>query len=94
MEKKPKQISLKTILIVIAAGVWVIVLQNAGIIPTNQRVKVVNTVDAYARVSGRVSVDNTVDVNIHEINGYNTVTTGSGTHSVFPYGYTLPVENW
>jgi hypothetical protein len=94
MEKKSKKISLRTILIAIAIGVWVIVLQNAGVIPTDQRVKVVNTVDADAHVSGRVSVDNTVDVNIHEINGYNMVTTKSGTHSVFPYGYTLPVENW
>jgi len=94
MEKQSKKISLKTILIVIAIGVWVIVLQNAGVIPTDQRVKVVNIVDADAHVSGRVSVDNTVDVNIHEINGYNMVTTQSGTHSVFPYGYMLPVDNW
>ena len=94
METKTKNISLRTILIIIAIGIWITVLQNAGIIPTEQRVKVTNTVDANANVTGEVEIDNTVDVNIHAINGYNTVTTGSGTHSVFPYGYMLPVETW
>lgn len=71
MEQKSKNLSLKAILISIAVGIWAIVLQNAGVIPTNQNVKVVNTVDTYvnggnidADVSGSVSVDNTVDVNI------------------------------
>lgn len=69
-----KNISLKAILITIGVGIWAIVLQNAGIIPTNQNVKVVNTVDVsgnvHANVSGSVSVGNTVDINIKEINGY------------------------
>lgn len=71
MENQTKSISLKPVLIVIAVGIWVIVLQNAGIIPTNQNVKVVNTVgvDGSVRVSGNVDVDNTVDINIEEING-------------------------
>ena len=100
METKSKNISLKAILISIGLGVWVMVLQNAGIIP-----KVVGTENGTqtvyvtggnidADVSGSVNVDNTVDVNIHEINGHNQVTTGKGTHSVFPYGYMLPVDNW
>jgi hypothetical protein len=65
----------------IAVGIWAIVLQNAGVIPTNQNVKVVNEVDAYVRgsvdvdntvdVNGSVSVDNEVDVNLEAINGYN-----------------------
>ncbi|WP_405383760.1 hypothetical protein [Maribacter sp. LLG6340-A2] len=98
METKSKNTSLKTILIVIGIGIWAIVLQNAGIIPTKQNVYVKGGyVDAEVTgsvdVSGSVDVDNTVDINIHEINGYNEVTTGRGTHSVFPYGYTLPVEN-
>lgn len=64
---------LKPILILIALGIWAIVLQNAGVIPTNQNVYVVNTVgvDGSVRVSGNVDVDNTVDVNIDEINGSN-----------------------
>lgn len=67
MENKSKNISLKAILISIAIGIWVIVLQNAGVIPTSQNVKVVNSVDA--DVSGSVSVDNTVDINIEAVNG-------------------------
>jgi hypothetical protein len=77
MEIKSKNISLKAILIIIGAGIWVIVLQNAGIIPTSQRVNVTNTVD----VSGNVDVGNRVevkgnvdvgevDVNITGINGW------------------------
>lgn len=98
METKSKSISLKVILSSIAIGIWVLVFQNAGIIPTSQNVKVTNEVDAYVRgrvnIDGSVNIDNTVDVNIHSINGYNQVTTGKGTHSVFPYGYMLPVDNW
>ena len=73
METKSKNLSLKAILGIIAIGIWAIVLQNAGVIPTNQNVKVVNTVDAYVR--GSVNVDNTVevsgylDVNLEAING-------------------------
>jgi hypothetical protein len=69
----------KIILIVIACGIWAIVLQNMGIIPTAQNVEVVNSVD----VGGTVDVGNTVnvngyvdvgevDVNISKVNGYNT----------------------
>jgi hypothetical protein len=94
METKSKNISLKAILIIIAVGIWITVFQNAGIIPTEQRVKVTNTIDANASVTGEVEIENTVDVNIEAINGYNTVTTGNGTHSVFPYGYMLPVDTW
>jgi hypothetical protein len=86
--------SLRSLLILTAVGIWMIVLQNAGVIPASQNVKVVNTVQTNSEISGSVSVENTVDVNIHEINGYNTVTTSSGTHSVFPWGYMLPVDNW
>lgn len=69
MDTKSINISLKAILITIAVGIWAIVLQNAGIIPTHQNVKVVNTVD----VSGKVdaNVNNTVDINISEINGHS-----------------------
>ena len=56
-------------------GIWAVVLQNVGIIPTKQNVcvkggyvDVSGSVDA--DVSGSVSVDNTVDINIEE-NYYN-----------------------
>lgn len=94
METIQKNISLKAILVIIAIGIWAVVLQNSGVIPTTQRVRVTNTVDANAHVTGEVEIENTVDVNIEAINGYNTVTTGNGTHSVFPYGYMLPVDTW
>ncbi|PXX22847.1 hypothetical protein C7972_12226 [Arenibacter sp. ARW7G5Y1] len=65
---------MKTILIVIGIGIWAIVLQNAGVIPTKQNVYVKGGyIDA--DVSGSVDIDNTVDVNgyidvnIQAING-------------------------
>lgn len=90
--------SIKLILISIAIGIWVLVLQNFGVFNEDkaQSVRVVNSVgiNGSVEVEGRVNIGNTVDVNIHEINGHNEVTTGRGTHSVFPYGYMLPVDNW
>lgn len=61
-EKLSGKIAVYGILLSIAIGVWVIVLQNLGVIPTCQRVKVVGMVDAY--VSGSVDIDNTVDVEV------------------------------
>lgn len=56
----PKNLSLKSILLAIAIGVWILVLQNLGIIPVSQSVNVINEVD----VAGSVRVDNTVDVSV------------------------------
>ena len=91
METKSKNTSLKAILILMTVGVWAIVLQNAGVIPTSQKVRVVNTVDTYVKggsidadvngyvdVSGSVSVDNEVDINISSVNGYDTKSYSSG----------------
>lgn len=50
-----KNFSLKTILVIIAIGIWMLVLQNFGIIPVTQDVRVKNTIDA--DVSGSVYVD-------------------------------------
>ncbi|MBN2834480.1 MAG: hypothetical protein JXR48_05885 [Candidatus Delongbacteria bacterium] len=90
METKSKNISLKAILIIIAVGIWVIIFQNAGIIPTNQNVRVVNSVDAY--VSGSVDVDNTVDINIHEINGHRDVFFNNPRRGEKNKYYVLPVS--
>lgn len=65
MEMKSKNTTLKVILLSIAIGIWAIVLQNAGIIPTTKNVSVVNSVD----VRGSVDVGE-VDVNITKINGW------------------------
>jgi len=66
---------IKTALVIIAIGVWIIVLQNAGILPQISPQVVV--ADSAMRVMGEVDVNNTVfvkgavDVNIESINGYS-----------------------
>jgi len=52
--------SLKSILLAIAIGIWILVLQNFGIIPVSQDVRVTNEVD----IKGNVDVGNTVDVSV------------------------------
>jgi hypothetical protein len=80
----------KIVLIVIACGIWAIVLQNMGLIPTAQNVEVVNTVD----IGGTVDVGNTVniegsvdvgevDVNISKINGYKNAFYDHGYNKVY-----------
>ncbi|WZL88262.1 hypothetical protein VS868_11705 [Salinimicrobium sp. 3283s] len=59
----------KFCLIAITIGIWAIVLQNAGVISTQQDVYV-NGGSLNADVSGSVQIDETIDVNIHEINGH------------------------
>ena len=65
----------KTVLIVIAIGIWVIVFQNAGIIPQAVPQRIV--ADSAILVTGEVDVLNTVfikgavDANIESINGYS-----------------------
>lgn len=71
MESVRKNISLKTILIFIAVGIWVIVLQNTGLIPTKQNVYIKGgslDVDGTVSVRGSVDVDNMVDVNLNVLN--------------------------
>jgi hypothetical protein len=66
---------LRTTLILIAVGIWVLVFQNAGVFPRIRPEKV--QVDSLVRVEGAVSVDNTVfikgavNANIESINGYS-----------------------
>ncbi len=60
---------MKGILVIIAVGIWMLVLQNLGVIPVAQDVRVKKTV----KVSGNVDVDNTVDINLQEINGRSDV---------------------
>ena len=76
MNLESKNISLKAILVVIAIGIWAIVLQNAGVIPTDQNVRVVNSVDTYVRggnidanIRGTVNISGDVDVNIDKVLG-------------------------
>lgn len=71
-EKKSNTLFTKSMLFIIGAGIWVLVLQNGGVLPSNQDVYVNG---GNLRVSGSVDVDNTVDVsgyldvNLEAING-------------------------
>lgn len=79
METKGKKISLKAILIAIGLGIWVIVLQNAGIIPTKQKVYVKGGyIDAY--INGTVGINNTVDINIESVNGHKNAFYGPSSN--------------
>ena len=74
-----KILSEKAILLMIGIGIWALVLQNAGIISSNQGVYVH---DGDIDVSGSgvyiqnenftVDIDKTVDVNIKEVHGRST----------------------
>jgi hypothetical protein len=79
---KSKDISLKAILIAIGVGVWIIVFQNAGVIPSKQNVYVKGgyidadvkgavDVNGTVDVRGNVNVDNTVSVSIDQVLGTN-----------------------
>lgn len=81
MNTKSKNNFLNAILITIATGIWAIVLQNAGLIPTNQNVKVLNTVDVDGSVDAKV--ENTVDINISEINGHKNAFYDHGYNGVY-----------
>ena len=79
--KKEDYVFRNVLLFFIAAGVWGMFMQNMGLFVPNddytQKVRVVNTVDTEVkgsvRVNGSVSVENTVDINIDEINGIRNV---------------------
>ncbi len=66
---------IKLTLTLITVGIWILIFQNAGIIPQANPQKIV--ADTTLRVTGSVDVDNTVfikgsvDANIESINGYN-----------------------
>ncbi len=66
---------LRSVLIVIAIGVWVIVLQQAGLMPQIKPTKI-TSVDTL-QVRGLVEIENvvfikgSVDANIESINGYS-----------------------
>jgi hypothetical protein len=74
-----KILSEKAILLLIGIGIWALVLQNAGVIPSNQGVYV-NDGDIDISGSGvfiqnetlSVDIDKTVDVNIKEVHGRST----------------------
>ena len=86
------------LLFFIATGIWGIFLQNMGLIATDdftQKVRVVNTVNTYSKggsldvsVDGEVEayINNTVDVNMREVNGYDTKSYENGLLGVYNLG--------
>lgn len=104
---KSNNIFQKTILSVIGIGIWVLVLQNAGIIPTEKKVhvnggnidvsgsvNVDNTVGVSGGVfvsGGYIEVGNTVDINIDEINGHRDVFFNNPSRGDRSKYYVLPV---
>ena len=69
---KKENLFQKITLLTISMGIWVLVMQNAGIISSNQNVNVVNTVgvDGSVEVNGSVSINDEVEVNLTKINGW------------------------
>lgn len=57
-------------LIIGSIGIWILVFQNFGVLGEKSQHVYVTGGDIDADVSGSVSVDNTVDVNLYKINGY------------------------
>lgn len=81
METKSQSISLKVILIIMAVGIWTVVLQNAGIIPTKQNVYVKGGY-VHADINGTldVNVENEVDVNVSGVNGHSNAFYGPSSN--------------
>jgi len=87
---------IKISLTVLAVGVWIIIFQNAGIIPPiNPQVIVA---DSALRVMGEVDIINTVfikgsvDANIESINGYNKFYKDPRTGEYYVIPVTDPYE--
>ena len=83
----------KISLIAIAIGIWMLVFQNFGIIPSKKNVGVENTVDVRGKVDveGKVDVGNVVDMNIKEINGQENVFYNDPGHGHPDKYFKLPV---
>lgn len=62
--------STKCWLIIGSIGIWILVFQNFGVFGEKSQLVYVTGGDIDADVSGSVSIDNTVDVNLYKINGY------------------------
>ncbi len=87
---------IKITLTLLAVGVWIIVFQNAGIIPPINPQTVV--ADSALRVMGEIDVNNTVfikgsvDANIESINGYNKFYKDPRTGEYYVIPVTDPYE--
>jgi hypothetical protein len=83
-------LSHKAILLSIAIGIWVLVLQNLGLIGSNKvDARITNQVDA--RIMNAVEVDNAVDVNLQYINGRRDVFFNNPSRGDNDKYYLIPV---
>ncbi len=82
--------SQKILLFSIAISLWIIVLQNFGVINpiSTKEVFIVNTVDVEGyidlndpiEVTGVVSIDDVLDINLNQVAGYELVTSKNGMY--------------
>lgn len=83
------------VLLFLGLGVWLLVLQNLGVITVSQKVRLdggyVSVVNGEVKVKGKVEVDNTVDINIQEINGQQDVFFNNPDRGQKDKYYRLPV---
>lgn len=73
MNSVPESLFMKIVLSSIAIGIWVLVLQNAGLLPGAQKVKAAGgslSVEGTVDVKGSVKVENEVDINFKHLNGW------------------------
>jgi len=86
----------KITLVLIAAGIWVLIFQNAGLIPSARPQVVV--ADSALRITGEVDVANTVfikgavDANIESINGFSKFYKDPRTGEYYVIPMTDPYE--
>jgi len=87
---------IKITLMLIAVGIWILIFQNAGVIPSVRPQVVV--ADSAIRVTGEVDVANTVfikgsvDANLESINGYSKFYKDPRTGEYYVIPVTDPYE--
>lgn len=85
-DKSPYMKYINISLILIAIGIWIIILQNFGVLP--QKVYVENTVG----VDGNVNVNNVVEVDVARINGHGNVFYNNPQDGDSDKYYVIPVK--
>ncbi|PKP52029.1 MAG: hypothetical protein CVT92_10775 [Bacteroidetes bacterium HGW-Bacteroidetes-1] len=86
----------RSVLILIAIGIWIIVLQNAGLLPQIRPLKI--QADQVLEIKGLVEVENTVfikgqvDANLESINGYSKFYKDPRTGEYYVIPVTDPYE--
>lgn len=88
---------LRTILILITVGIYILILQNAGLVPQIRPIEVQST-DEGLLIRGEVDIPNTVfikgvvDANLESINGYNKFYKDPRTGEFYVIPVTDPYE--